>query len=517
MIDVLSIAMKYASKAEKEVERLMKDFLTGTPYAGKVKAVGGYVRDQFLEKPGLDPDDLDMLVTEQGGAEGVTRYLHDNLVNSEGKSPVSTPHAMGKGYPIWEIIFKSNVVFNGETYGTEGAKIQFAEPMKESYPDPSSRQRVVEPATVEEDIARRDFTVNMLLRDMTSGEIEDLTGVGKDDIKKGILKGHPKVDPDKMFSDDPLRMIRLIRFHVKYGWRIPKFMVQAVKRNAERIEIVSAERIMGELKKVTVFPRGLEKAVWLMNLTGLLKHVLPEIEALKGVEQSKKYHQEGDAYRHTLMVLRNAPPGLENQIGALLHDVGKPQSTEILGDVIKSHGHDEVGAEMAEAILTRLKFETPVVQRVKMMVKNHMRPHLLTEDRDKQVSVKALRRFIRDVGEELVDAVLDLSRADELGRIPSINNIPDLRAKIDEVRKGPSVSAKPVLNGKEIMDLLSLKTGPDVGRATKELTEIGDEYAEQGKELTKELAKEELKKRFKKASGVISLATVIRSITEDLS
>jgi len=303
-----------SSAAEQEVERLLKTLLPSTPFAGKVKAVGGYVRDQYLSvlknDPSIQPEDLDVVIDMRGGAEAITRYLHENIVNPDGTRPISEPHPMGKGYPIWQIVFKSDVVHGGETYRTAGAEIEFVEPMKESYPDPTSRQRMVEPATIDEDISRRDFTVNMLLKDLTTGEVEDLSGVGKEDLKQGVLRGHPKVELDKMFSDDPLRMLRLIRFHVKYGWKIPRFVLKAVKRNAERINIISAERIMEELEKIMNLGK-LNKAIRLMSLTDLLKHVFPEVEQMKGVAQTAKWHGEGDVYRHTLRVLKNTPPGVE--------------------------------------------------------------------------------------------------------------------------------------------------------------------------------------------------------------
>lgn len=492
------LTSKCSSDAEHEVERLLKDILWGTQFAGKVKAVGGYVRDQYLsmikKDPSIKPKDLDIVVNMPGGAEAITKYLHENLVNQDGTRSVSEPRQMGKAYPIWQIVFKSDVERHGKKYSTAGAEIEFVDPMKESYPDSESRQRTVQPGTIEEDIERRDFTVNMLLKDLTTGEIEDLTGVSKSDIERGTLRGHPKVELDKMFSDDPLRMMRLIRFHVKYGWEVPRFVIRAVQRNAERIDIVSAERVMGELEKVMKLGR-LDKAVRLMSLTGLLKHVMPEVEQLKGVAQTPRWHGEGDVFKHTMLVLRNTSPGVESQMAALLHDIGKPSTSEKVGDDIKTYGHDEVGAEIAEAILKRLKFDNDTTERVKKMVRYHMQPHFMSNRAD--FSVKGLRRFIRKVGEETVDAILALARADELGAIPNKNRIPDLIQRIEEVRKTSPVSKKPVLDGNEVMQTLGIKPGPEVGKANKILTEISDDYAEAGKELTKEDAKRELFDRFR--------------------
>lgn len=509
------IAMRYmeiiASKAEKEVERFLKALLPGTPYAGKAKAVGGYVRDEYLSliknDPSIESKDLDIVVDMKNGAEKITHFIYDQLKSE--KSPVSNPHQMGKDYPIWQITFKDDVEYKGEIYKTKGAVIEFADAMKESYPDPESRQRKTEPATIKEDIERRDFAVNMLIKDLTTGEIEDLTGTSKADISKGILKGHPDIPLDKMFKNDPLRMIRLIRFQTKYGWKIPLSVLKAVKRNAKRIEIVSAERIMEELKKIMKLGK-MKDAVRLMSTTGLLKHILPEIEGLKGVKQSPKHHQEGDVYKHTLMVLKEAPAGIESQMAALLHDIGKPETTQILEDAVTSYGHQDVGAEIAETIMKRLKFDNATTDKVKKMVRYHMRPHQL----GKNPSTKALRKFVREVGDETVDSILDLAEADELGKIPSTKDVPELRKKIDKIReesKEAPISKEPVLNGKEIMDTLGIKTGPEVGKAKKFLLELGDEYAEKKKELTKEQAKKELIKEFGKKASV---ASHIRKLAE---
>jgi poly(A) polymerase len=498
------VALKFvqeviSSKSEQEVERLLRAMLPDSPFKGLVKAVGGYVRDQYLSllknDPSIEAKDLDLVVDMKNGAEKVTRYIFDQFKDLN-PIPISEPRQMGKGYPIWQITFKGDITFKGELYHTTGAVIEFADTMKEEYPDPESRQRVTMPANIKEDVARRDFTVNMLLKDMTTGEIEDLTGQSKEDIKNGILRGHPDVPLDKTFEDDPLRMIRLIRFQAKYDWDIPLAVLRAVKRKAERIIIVSSERIMGELKKIMDLGK-LRQAIKLMSATGLLKHVLPEVEALKGVKQCPKWHGEGDAYRHTLMVLEEAPPGVENQIAALLHDIGKPATTMLIEDEIKSKGHEDVGAEIAEAILKRLKFDNDTTERVKRMVRNHMRPHHL--GRPGGGGTKALRKFVREVGDELVDSILDLARADELGKVPPTNEIPDLRKRIDEIRKQVVDTKKePLLNGKEIMDLLGIPTGTEVGRAKKILIELEDDYAEKGKTLTKDEARQELLKEFHK-------------------
>jgi tRNA nucleotidyltransferase/poly(A) polymerase len=476
---------KTGSTAEKEVERLLRVVLPGTPWAGKAHAVGGYIRDEYM---GLEAKDLDIVVSESGGSERLTKYLKGMF-----KGAITQPRQMGANYPIWQITFREDITFEGDTFQTNGAVIEFADTMKEQFPDDTSRQRSIMPGTLEEDIERRDFTTNMLLKDLTTGEIVDMTGVSKNDIENGVLRGHPRVSLDKIFSDDPLRMIRLVRFQAKYGWKIPLSVLNTVKRNAQRIQIVSAERIMGELTKVMKLGK-LSQAVRLMKMTGLLKYVLPEVQNMVGVKQPKKFHGEGDVFKHTILVLKNAPATIEGQLAALLHDVGKPASQEVVGDAIRFLGHEDVGAEMAKAILYRLKFDAETIKKVTMVVKNHMRPYHLVKADD-----KGIRKFIRDLGDEIVDAVLDQAAADEMGSLPVSDEVSLVREKVRRVREAPvKMQSKPVLNGLEIMTILGIspndrKRLPEVGEAGKYLMDLADEYASRGEELSKGEAEKALR------------------------
>ena len=206
---------------------------------------------------------------------------------------------------------------------------------------------------------------------------------------------------------------------------------------------------------------------------------------------------EGSVWKHTMLVLQNAKPTIEAQLAALLHDVGKPATQQFIGDKIKFLGHDDVGAEMAEAILRRLKFDAETIKHVRTVVENHMRPHTMED-----VSEKALRKFIRDLGDELVDAVLDMAEADSLGSLPVENAIPGLRERIQKVRESPvQVSKKPVLNGFDVMSILGIdpkdKTRlKEVGVVGKFLLDLADEYAANGVELTKEIAEKAVRDKF---------------------
>jgi len=475
---------RLASRQEKEVERLMGALLKGTPFANKAYATGGYVRDEVL---GVPAKDLDIVVEMRGGAGKLARFIYTTFPGS-----ISRPRQM-KNYPIWVVAFKDDVDYGGESYRTKGATIEIADTQKESFPEESSRQRVTEYGNLKEDAERRDFTVNMLMKDLTTGQIKDLTGTSVSDIKGGILRGHPGVDFNKILRDDPLRLIRLVRFQAKYGWAVPMSVMRDVKRNAGRIRIVSADRIREELVKIMELGR-LARAIKFMKVVGLLKYVLPEIEEMAGTEQeySKGSHQEGDVLKHTLLVLRNAKPGVENQLAALLHDVGKPKTQDVIGGLVKFLGHEKAGGEIAEAIMRRLRFERKTIKAVRKMVENHMRPHHLTRD---DVGPKALRRFVRHVGEELIDSVLDLAEADALGNLPSENEIPRLRKMIEEVQRVP-VEQKPPLDGNQIQEILGLEPGPEVGKAIQFLRDKMDEYAIRGLELSPSDAERLLVKQF---------------------
>lgn len=487
-------AMKVAMTPETELERLLMAVVPSSPFVGNVKSVGGFVRDSYmahLKGEVAHPKDLDVVV---GGGAGqskkLSEYLHQKFPEQTHK-----PREMGAGYPIWQLVFFDDVTMNGTLYETKGAIVEFADAMREEYPDANSRQRVTRPGTIEDDVERRDFTVNMLLKDLSTGEVEDLTGTSKKDIEDGVLRGHPNVSLDKMFSEDPLRMMRLVRFNAKYGWKVPREVIRAVQRNAERISIISNERILGELDKVLKLGK-LHQAVKFMSVCGLTKYILPEIEALRGVEQDSRFHEEGDVYRHTMLVLKNAPPTYEGQLAALLHDIGKPKSQEYIGDRIKFLGHEEVSAEMTEAILKRLRFPHDVVDKVKKIVGMHMRPHHLVDD---NVSEKALRKFVHDVG-DLLEDVMAQADADRKGSLPFKNRTPALSERIKYIQEkdrllGDKANKLP-LTGLEVMESLNVPRGPMVGEALRMLQDIKDDYLTQNKVLDKDTAILELRKRL---------------------
>jgi len=456
---------------ENAVENLLMKTTPKTIWENHVFSVGGYVRDEIL---GLIPKDLDIVIDVENGAKDFTRFLKSKFGDA-----VTNPVNMGN-YPIWQITFKKNVFHDGIEYFTEGAVIEFADTMREDYPDENSRQRNVKFASIEEDVKRRDFTCNSVMKNLSSGKFVDLSGTGISDIKKGILRGHPNVDFNEILRQDALRSMRLVRFICKYDWTTPLSVLKAVKKNAYRIQTISNERIRDELIKIMKFGK-LAKAIKFFDATGLLPYIFPEINELKKVEQNPIHHQEGSAYVHTLMVLKHTGKGVILQLAALFHDVGKLKKTEIINGEIHSYEHEKASEEMTDLILRRMKFDTIIVSSVKKLVKNHMRPHKLFE-----CGKAGIRRFIRDMDESLED-VLNLSEADELGKIPQGFNIPVLRQRIEQIKSSKiPVRRQPILNGNEIMEILKIRPSKQIKDIQNSLLALEDQKASENVELTKD-------------------------------
>jgi len=469
---------------EKQAEMLIGQMIKGSTFSGKVFSVGGFVRDDLLGKPSKD---LDLVIEQKGGAQALGEFIHGKFPNE-----TTNPFQAGADYPIWKIHFKEDVTIGEHLFSVKDVEIDLADTQKEAFPDPTSRQRITQFGSLAEDVKRRDFTANMLLRDVSTGEVLDMTGTSVSDITHGILRGHPEVSLDKIFSDDPLRMIRLVRFQAKYNWKVPFSVIKKVKANSERIKIVSQERIRDELIKVMEMGK-LAKAIKFMKIAGLLPHVLPEVSAMDKVKQDRYYHSEGDVLKHTLMVTEKAKPTVIAQMSALLHDLGKPATQSFVGDRIKFLGHEDVSAKMAEEVLTRLRVDSESTVRIKKVIALHIRGHM-SED----WSVKSVRKYIRDCGSEL-DEVLNLTEIDALSSYgpdgkPKKNIIPMLREKIKKAQEIP-IRLAPVLNGEDIMKHLNIPPGKEVGLALSRLKEIEDDYAEKGLVLTKENAIEELKRK----------------------
>lgn len=404
--------------------------------------VGGYVRDLFLQRHSKDID----FVTVGNGIELATEVNHE----------------LGRGAHL--SVFR--------TYGTAQVKkgdleLEFVGARKESYSS-NSRNPMVSEGTLNDDISRRDFTINAMaicVNNNRFGELIDHFN-GISDLSKGIIR--TPLDPDITFSDDPLRMMRAVRFATQLEFVIEPMTLAAIRRNASRIDIITRERIMTELMKIMASARP--SAGWrLLAETGLLKHIFPELEAMRGVEIVKGRGHK-DNFDHTLQVLDNVASQSDNvwlRWAALLHDIAKPV-TKRWDDKIgwTFHNHNFIGAKMVARIFRHMKF--PMNDRMKYvakLVELHMRPIALVED---GVTDSAVRRLMFEAGEDLDDLMI-LCRADITSKNAEkvrrhLENFDHVCKKMSEIEERDHVRLfQPPVGGAEIMATFGLSPSAEVG------------------------------------------------------
>lgn len=410
--------------------------------------VGGYVRDLILQRPSKDID----FVTVGSGIE---------LAEEVAK-------ALGKG--------THTAVFRN--YGTaqvhrRGIELEFVGARKESYRH-ESRNPIVEDGTLDDDLARRDFTINAMAIRINSegfGDVVDrYDGLG--DIERRILR--TPLDPDVTFDDDPLRMMRAVRFATQLQFDIYPSTFDAIRRNAPRIEIITKERIKDELFKIMASPKP--SIGWQLLLdSGLLNHILPELAAMKGVEVVKgRAHK--DNFLHTMKVLDSVAEVSDNvwlRWAALLHDIGKPVTKH--WDAERGwtfHNHNFIGSKMVRNIFRRMKFPLgPELRYVSKLVELHMRPIALVED---EVTDSAVRRLANYAEEDLADLMIlaraDITSKDEARKARYLANFDLVEEKFRETNaKDAERNRKNPVDGTEIMALFGLPQSPEVGYFTKNL------------------------------------------------
>ena len=450
---------------EGVVEKAAIDFLSKqirtSRFEGKVFVAGGYVRDELL---GLDPKDIDLVVELPDGGIEFANWLTKKLgIYKKGSNPVVYPRFGTAKFQL------RGVSHSGQDLSD--LEIEVVMTRKEQYSDSKGRKPDVSPGTLKDDVERRDFTVNSLLKDLSTGEIIDLTGMGKEDLKKGVVR--TPMNPDVIFHEDPLRMLRAIRFAIKYNWDLPMFMIRALKKNAPKLQKISAERIRDELNKMLV-TKNPDKAIRLLQITGLNKYVAPELDILRGMGQNK-YHDK-DVMKHTLAVLKLVPPKLETRLAALFHDIGKGTTREVIDNEVHFYRHEDVGADMAREIMKRLKYPNEVIDKVVASVSAHMKTKQAGDSAN--ISDKALRKFARSLGDHLEDT-LDLIDADNKAHHPDYNmpnQVANIRKKLKTLKAiEPSAGSKFPVDGKDIMRYLGIGAGPWIGKLLALVQDAWDE------------------------------------------
>ncbi len=410
--------------------------------------VGGYVRDILL---GKEVKDTDIVVIGSG---------------------VEFAKKVAKDYGRANLILFEN--FGTAMLPLDDRKLEFVGARKESYRK-DSRKPHVEVGTLNEDLSRRDFTVNAMaasLNEKTFGEITDSFDC-ESDLKKKILR--TPLDPEDTFDDDPLRIMRAMRFASQLGFEIEPGVLKAVKKMAKRLTIVSQERITDEFLKIMKSPKpsiGLQ----LMYDSDVMQIVFPEIAEMSGVDQRKDYHHK-DVFKHTLQVVDKVAEASDNlwlRMAALLHDIGKPKTKAFKPAIGWTfHGHEDLGARMAKRIFRRMRFPLENLPYIEKLIRLHLRPQALVDD---GVTDSAVRRLMFETGNDIDDLML-LCRADITSKNQELvekvkRNYDLVIAKMVEVEEKDRIrNWQPPLRGEEIMSICGLTEGPMVGILKDKITD----------------------------------------------
>jgi poly(A) polymerase len=432
------------------------------------------IQDQLLKRVGEIADQTSTQAFVVGG------FVRDLLLGKQVKDIdiVVLGDGIGFGNHVAHALGRSNLVVF-ENFGTamlqlDDTKLEFVGARKESY-SKFSRKPKVEGGTLDDDLSRRDFTVNAMAASLNSAEFGLLVDPfqGQEAMREKILR--TPLDPTATFDDDPLRIMRAFRFSCQLGFEIEPSVLDAATSMASRLKIVSQERITDEFVKIMT-SRKPSIGLQLMHGAGVLKVVFPEVAQLGGVDQRQDYHHK-DVFQHTLQVLDNVAEVSEDlwlRMAALLHDIAKPRTKAFQEGVGWTfHGHEEIGARMVKPIFRRMKFPLDHQLYVEKIVRLHLRPMALV---DEGVTDSAVRRLLFEAGPDIDDLMM-LCRADITSKNPRLveqvrKNYELVAQKMVEVEgKDRLRNWQPPLRGDEIMQVCGLESGPPVGRLKSAVTD----------------------------------------------
>lgn len=418
----------------ERIKKFLGELIKGTEWEGHVYTVGGCVRDEIM---GSEIKDIDLCVSLPSGGIRFAEWLRD------------------KGYAMKEVTVYPN-------YGTAmlhlkafpEVELEFVQTRKEKYIDHSCRNPETAFGTIEDDCMRRDLTINSLYCNVSTGEIVDITGKGVEDIRNHIIR--TPNDPDVIYDDDPLRILRCIRFASRYGWEIEKETYEGMVRNVDRLEIITKERVKDELDKMLTCQHPV-MAMELLRKTVAMHYVIPELEETYEMGQNE-YHF-GTVWEHTMTVLECLDSDkLELRMAALLHDIGKIRvRTEVNGKVHFLQ-HELAGAEMVDELLRPLKYSNDFIRETTFLVKNHM----LTKswgDNCEHMKDKTLRKWQYICGtEERFRNLMLLIDADNNAHAPEhcMPHQVELILQRTEEMKAESTAMfgyKLPLSGKDVMEI----------------------------------------------------------------
>lgn len=413
----------------------LNSLIIGTKYYGNVYTVGGCVRDELM---GNEIKDIDMVVSWPNGGVKFAEWLYDNAYLSH--EPILYP-----------------------TYGTSmfrlkeypDVELEAVQTRKEQYKDRNSRNPETCYGTLMEDCMRRDLTINSLYYNITTGDVLDLTGNGKADIENHVIR--VTSDPDIVYSDDALRILRCIRFSSRFGWEISKDTFDGMKRNVDRLSIITKERVQDEFNKMLACNNPV-MALRMIKVIGAMKYIIPELEETYDMEQNK-YHF-GTVWEHTLCTVDNVENDLVLRMSALLHDIGKI-NTRTFGEDGNVHfyGHELESARLCDTILRRLKYSNDFIRKVQKLVKNHMRTKNWGND-CKTMKDKSLRKFQYEMGADVDDCLVlihadNMSHANEYCMPDQVENIRKRLHEL-ELESTSMIGYKLPVDGNDVMNVLGI-------------------------------------------------------------
>ncbi len=443
------------------MSELSNDVVNAVLSKGCLYEVGGVVRDRLLNQTNPDHD-RDYVVT------GIPYEELTGLLE-----PFGSLNLVGRSFGVIKFTQFENgnpVIFDITLPRTEFSTGTAHTDFEVKY-DPS--------LTIEEDLSRRDFTINAMAWDMKTQLLVDPLN-GRSDIEKSLIR---IVYPES-FKDDPLRIMRAVQFAARFELMIEPETFKEMKSHAELIKTVSPERINEELNKLLVRADNPSIGFRLMNEVGLLEYILPELAICVGVEQPGPYHAY-DVFEHTIRAIDATPKKLRLRLSALFHDINKPQAMRRVEDRATFYGHEKLGSKTARRVMKRLRYGNEITNEVETLVDRHM----FTTD----VSPKGMRRLIQRTGVELIFDLLDLRRADVVaqGKGGTTEDVDQFEQDIrDELDRKPPFSVNDLqIGGKEIMELFSLPPGPKVGEILKYLLEqVLDDPTQNNEEKLRQLA-----------------------------
>ena len=438
-----------------------QDFLTiteyigsiikGTPFEGHVFAVGGSVRDFYM---GNDIKDIDLVIDLPHGGVDFAEWCRDN------------------GY--------TNTVVIYETYGTAMFKfkkfhdeeIECVMTRGEKYIDKDSRNPVTAFADINEDAVRRDLTINALYYNVSTGEILDLVG-GKEDIDNHIIRTTNQ-DPDVVFDDDPLRILRVVRFATRYGWDIEMKTYKSMHKFVRRLKIITKERIQAEFNKI-LMSKNAVKGINLLHGIGAMEYIVPEFEKCYGLKQNR-YHF-GDVAAHTLAVLdyhcEHYEADLTERLACLLHDIGKTITMTVKDGKVHFYDHEYAGVGMSVQILRDLKYDNDTIEEVGFLIKNHMRTKQAGPG-GKHIKDKTLNKLLYEC--KTFERFCSLMRIIDCDNMSHAKDccIPDqYTGLMEKVKNSPDhmrmFGYRLPVDGNDIMETLGLTPGPIIAEINKRL------------------------------------------------